>query len=206
VSLIYTILKPLAVLTLKTLFRLRVRGAENVPSAGGVLIASNHQSFLDPIIVSVSNRRPVTFMARDSLFRNPLFGWLISRLGAFPVRRGRADREAVREAIARLRAGAVLLIFPEGHRTGDGRLGRLRSGPAMLAHRAGAPIVPAIISGAFEAWPRTRRMFRFRPVSIVYGRPIAPPAHAERKTYEQTRRNLQNSFESLMGGAPGPAS
>jgi 1-acyl-sn-glycerol-3-phosphate acyltransferase len=197
-SLLYAVVKFFASVAVGLFFRLKVKGAENVPRDGGVLIASNHQSFLDPIIVTASNRRPVSFMARDTLFRIPLFGRFIMKLRAFPVRRGGADRKAVREAVDRLKAGEALLVFPEGTRTRDGRLGRLRSGTSMLAYRARAPIVPAAIKGAFEAWPRTRKLFRFRPISITYGRPIAPPERSEHETHEEIRRKLQDSLESLM--------
>jgi 1-acyl-sn-glycerol-3-phosphate acyltransferase len=179
-------------------FRLKVTGAENVPADGGVLVASNHQSFFDPIIVAISNRRSVFFMARDSLFRSRYFGWLLRNVGAFPVRRGAPDRKALREAVERLQAGAVLLVFPEGTRTRDGSLGPLHSGPAMLAFRAGVPIVPAVIKGAVDAWPRTKKIFRFRPISIAYGRPLPPPATGERETCDEIRRKLQDSLESLM--------
>jgi len=188
----------IACVVFKLLFRLKVKGAENIPPSGGVVIASNHQSYLDPIIIGVSNRVPVTFMARDTLFRNRAFGWLIRSVGAFPVRRGRPDTSAMREAVRRLKAGARLVVFPEGTRTHDGGLGRVRRGPALIAHRAGVPIVPAFIRGAFEAWPRSRKLFRFRPVSITYGPPIPPPQCAKGDTLEQTRRNLQESLESLM--------
>ena len=197
-GLLYAVVKLGATLTLKLFFRLKVSGAENVPADGGVLIASNHQSYLDPAIVTASNRRPVSFMARDSLFRNRLFGWFIRKLCAFPVRRGGADHEALRAAVARLREGEMLLVFPEGTRTRDGSLGRLRNGPATLAFRADVPIVPAVIKGAFEAWPRSQKIFRFRPLSIAYGRPIPPPATGERETHDEIRRELQNSLEALM--------
>jgi len=204
---LYTLLKSAAWLVLRICFRLRVRGAENIPDAGGVLIATNHQSFLDPIIVAASSRRPVSFMARDTLFRNPVFGRLIRRLGAFPVHRDSADRGAVREATSRLQSGAALLVFPEGRRTADGTLGELHIGPALLARRAGVPIVPGAIGGAFEAWPRGRRLFRFRPISIAYGRPFACGEGRERETHDALRRKLQNELEALMSAqhrAAGP--
>jgi len=195
---LYKVLSNLSFLVLKAFFRFRISGAEHVPIDGGVLIASNHQSFLDPIIISASSRCPVAFMARDTLFKNFAFGWLIGRVNAFPVRRGAADREAIHEAINRLHGGWALLIFPEGRRSLDGSLGELRPGPAMIAHRAGAPIVPAIIKGSYEAWPRTRKLFRFRPISIVYGEPIAPPANAGRETYEKLSHDLHERLEMLM--------
>jgi len=195
---LYTPITFLARVALRLFFRLKVRGYENIPHGVGVVIASNHQSYLDPIIIGVSNDEPVTFMARESLFRKRLFGWLIRRTGAFPVKRGSADRSAMHEAIRRLRAGARLVVFPEGTRTLDGSLGRVRSGPALLAEKAQVPIVPAVIRGAYEAWPRSRKLFRFRPISITYGRPIAAPAAGKGGAREELTRNLQDSLESLM--------
>ena len=182
----------------KVFFRLKVSGAENVPREGGVLLACNHQSFFDPIIVSHGLKRPITFMARDTLFRNWLFGPMISRLNSFPVRRGKADVDAIHEAVQRLQWGWALLVFPEGERTRDGRIAKLRGGPAMLAHRANVPIVPAVIKGAFEAWPRHRKLFRFHRISIVFGRPIPPPPDGRRETQERILQELQQSLESLF--------
>jgi len=180
------------------LFRFHSSGGANVPREGGVLLACNHQSFFDPILVSLGMKRPITFMARDTLFRNWLFGPMISRLNAFPVRRGKADVDAIREAVQRLEWGWALLVFPEGERTRDGRVAALHGGPVMLAHRANVPIVPVVIKGAFEAWPRHRKLFRFHRISIVYGRPIPPPPNADRETQERVLQELQKSLEELF--------
>jgi len=196
-TLFYGFVKSTMWLILKTFFRLRVHGAGNLPREGGVLVASNHQSYLDPVIVTVAFRRPIAFMARDTLFKNPLFGRLISALNAFPVRRHSADIGAMREAVHRLQSGNVLLVFPESERTHDGRIGEMRGGPVILAHRAGAPIVPVVIKGAFEAWPRTRKLPRFRRLSITCGPPIPPPADGKRESHERVLQQLQQSFEAL---------
>ena len=196
---LYKIVIALVWIGCKVFFSLKVRGAENFPSQGGVLVACNHQSFLDPIIVALANRRPVAFMARDTLFKNRLFGWFISHLNAFPVRRGTPDREALREAVTHLRAGSALLLFPEGRRSDDGRLGEMQPGSAMLAHRANVPIVPAVIKGAFEAWPRTRKLPRPRRITITLGPAIPPPQNSDRETYENVRLELKRRLEELMG-------
>lgn len=146
----------------------------HVPRDGGVILASNHQSFLDPVLVAVPLHRGVTFMARDTLFRFFPFRLLISSLGAFPVQRGTADLGAMREAIRRLEAGQALLVFPEGTRTKDGRVGRMRAGIGLLASRARVPVVPVRISGAFESWPRSSKLPRPKPVTVRYG-PALPP-------------------------------
>ena len=195
---LYIVLRTLAALVLRVFFRLGVRGAGNIPGVGGVLIASNHQSFLDPMVIAAGCGRPVSFMARDTLFRRGGFGWLIGHLNAFPVRRGAADPDALHEAIKRLVAGGVLLVFAEGSRTRDGGIGTVRSGPALLAHRANVPIVPTVIKGAFEAWPRSRKIFRLRRISVRFGEPIDPPVDGERDSYEGVRAEIQRRLEAMM--------
>lgn len=156
-------------------FKTRVFGQTNVPMQGGLVLASNHQSFLDPPLLMCPLDRRGTFMARDSLFRSRLFGALIRGLNTFPVKRGGADTAAVREAVRRLKEGWCLVLFPEGTRTRDGEIGPLRPGVLSIADRAGVPIVPAVIEGAFQAWPRNGGIRR-HPISVWYGRPISVEA------------------------------
>ena len=156
------------------IFRLRPTGRRRVPLRGGVIIACTHQSFLDPVLVGLGLPRQMSYLARRSLFpHSRALAWLMRSLNAIPVRRSGRDVEAFRESVRRLRAGAALLMFPEGTRTADGEIGRLRPGVWNIAHRARVPIVPAAIDGAFEAWPRTRRLPRPYPVRVMYGRPIS---------------------------------
>jgi 1-acyl-sn-glycerol-3-phosphate acyltransferase len=134
--------------------KLRVFGLENLPKSGGVLLASNHQSVLDPVLVAMVLPREMHFMARRSLFRNPIFRAIIVSYNAFAIERDTADVKGVKEAIARLEAGSILLVFPEGTRTGDGSIGRMKPGIGMLAERAAVPIVPVLIDGAYEMLPK----------------------------------------------------
>lgn len=154
-------------------FGIRVFHRERLPAGGGVLVVSNHQSYLDPILAAVGMPRPFQPMARESLFRFAPFGWLIRSLYAFPVRRASADLGAIREALRRLKAGGVVLVFPEGTRTRDGSIGRLQAGPMTMAVRAGVPIVPAVIDGAFESWPRTSPLPRPHRIYVAFGRPVS---------------------------------
>ena len=155
-------------------FGIRCFDRHNVPAAGGAVLAGNHQSFLDPMVVGLGLHRQVSYMARDSLFRNLAFGWLIRSLNAFPVRRNTADLGAIKEALRRLKKGQLVLLFGEGTRTHDGRIAPLQPGIAMLARKAQVPVIPVVIDGAFEAWPRHRKLWRFETIRVAYGEPMSP--------------------------------
>lgn len=169
----YTALHFWAVILAAIFFRLRVLGRRHVPRRGGVLIASSHQSYLDPPLIGLSVPRQINYLARDTLFRHSrAFSWVMRSLNAIPVRREGGDMASFRESVRRLEAGRALLLFPEGTRTPDGRIGPIRPGLWNIAHRARVPIVPAVIDGAFKAWPRTRLLPRPRPIRIMFGPPI----------------------------------
>jgi len=161
------------------LFRGRIFGTHRVPRHGGVLLVSNHQSFLDPPLVTLALPRECNYMARDSLFRNPILRRVIESLNAFPVKRGTADMGAIRETFRRLKSGKIVLAFPEGTRTVDGNIGTMRPGVILLARKARVPIVPAVILGAFESWPRSARFPRPRPIVIAYAEPFSPHEHPD---------------------------
>jgi 1-acyl-sn-glycerol-3-phosphate acyltransferase len=151
----------------------RVFGLENVPEKGGVLLASNHQSYLDPVLVAMVLPREMHFMARRTLFRNPVFRAIIVSYNAFAIERDSADVKGVKSAIARLEAGNILLVFPEGTRTGDGSIAPMKS-VGVMAERAAVPIVPVLIQGAYEVWPKGRLIPHFGRISMVFGRPLKP--------------------------------
>ena len=150
----------------------RAYHSERVPRRGGLLVISNHQSYLDPVLAALAVYRPFNPMARDSLFRHWPFRWLIRSLYAFPVKRASADLGAIREAFRRLRAGRIVLVFPEGTRTRDGSIARLHAGMIVIAQRASVPVLPMVIDGAFECWPRGRRLPTLHPLRVIYGRAI----------------------------------
>jgi 1-acyl-sn-glycerol-3-phosphate acyltransferase len=153
-------------------FRGRVFGLRSVPKTGAVLIACNHQSFFDPVSAGVALSREGHFMARDTLFHNPYFKRLIESLNAFPVRRGAADVGAVKEILRRLKDGRLVVLFPEATRTRDGTIGDINANSLALAQRAGAAIVPTVIDGAFEAWPRTQLLPSPRATYVTYCEPL----------------------------------
>lgn len=173
--LFYDTIRESALLTLQTVFRLRRRGMKNVPREGAVLLVANHQSFLDPPIVSAAIRhRHTDFLARDGLFKFKPFGWLISTLHSSPIKQGAGDSGAMKATIAKLNEGKMLLVFPEGSRTPDGDMHEFQRGIAVLLKRVDCAVVPVGISGAFHAWPRTRKLPKLfnRPTAVVYGHPI----------------------------------
>src|SRR3954471_8289938 len=152
---------------------LKVFGVENVPARGGALVVCNHQSYLDPVVLSAKVRRPLCFMGKKELFEGPpACTRLLRALGAFPVHQGQRDLHAVREAIARLRAGQLVNIFPEGARTPDGEIGKIQEGIALIDRYAQVPLVPAVIAGAYAAWPIHRRFPRPWPIRVHFGPPM----------------------------------
>lgn len=153
-------------------WKVRVLNRHYEPTRGGAVYICNHQSFLDPMLMSFSLRRPMGYMARDTLFRMPGFKHLIGALNAFPVRRGTADTGAIKEAMRRLKAGEQVVIFAEGTRTEDGRIAPFLSGVALLAQRAAEWTVPVVIDGAYEAWPRTQKLPSLGSIVVQYAEPI----------------------------------
>ncbi|MBN2375925.1 MAG: 1-acyl-sn-glycerol-3-phosphate acyltransferase [Sedimentisphaerales bacterium] len=162
-----------------TFFDIRAYGRENVPQTGPVLLACNHQSFIDPILCGFGIYRECDFVARESLFRNPTFGRYISSLNAFPIHRDQADLAGIRSIIKRLQNGSAIVLFPEATRTTDGRIRPIKSGFELIARRSQATTVPVVIDGAFETWPRHQRLPRPGKISIMYGSAI---------TAEQTKK------------------
>jgi 1-acyl-sn-glycerol-3-phosphate acyltransferase len=147
---------------LRMWFRMRISGTEHIPVRGAAIVAPNHKNFLDAFFVGIATHRHVRYMAKVELFRGPL-GWLLLRLGAFPVRRGEADVEAMETARLILEQGGLLVVFPEGTRVEDPHaLGSPHHGAGRLALATGAPIVPAAIAGTQKLWlgpvPKPRRV------------------------------------------------
>jgi glycerol-3-phosphate dehydrogenase (NAD(P)+) len=142
-------------------FRLRRLGREHVPD-GGVVLAANHRSFLDPFAIGYCINRPIYFVAKQELFDNPILGWILNCMGAFPIRRGEADEESMATALELLERGEAVVIFPEGTRVRTGSLGTPKRGVGRLALQSGAPVVPVAITGS----ERARRGWLIRPVKV----------------------------------------
>jgi 1-acyl-sn-glycerol-3-phosphate acyltransferase len=153
-------------------FRLRVRGRHNVPRRGAYILAGNHQSYLDPVFCGVGLRRRLCYVARDSLYRFKPFAWLIRSLDAIPIGRDKADIAAMKMIIARLQEGEAVCLYPEGTRTHDGRIVPFKAGFGLLCRRSKAAVVPVLVDGAFECWPRQKRFFTPGRVTIWYGKTL----------------------------------
>jgi 1-acyl-sn-glycerol-3-phosphate acyltransferase len=151
------------------MFDLKVYGIEHVPPEGGVLLVSNHQSYLDPVLLAVRLPRPMSYLAKSELFKNPAFAWLIRSLNAFPLKQGKGDKGAIEETIRRLQEGHLLAVFPEGTRTEDGEIRAIQRGVALVVRRAAVPIVPVVLDGSFQSWPKGSKMFHSHPIAVMYG-------------------------------------
>lgn len=159
---------------LKLGFGFTVAGQERIPSDGPVILAPNHGSQIDPIVMAAAVPRRCTFMAAAELLTMPVLGPLIRPFRVVPVRRGRFDRGAIEECLARLDRGEALVIFPEGKISTDGRLQPARDGLAFVAARAHVPIIPVGITGTYEVWPLGTRMPRHGRITVRVGEPIVP--------------------------------
>jgi 1-acyl-sn-glycerol-3-phosphate acyltransferase len=193
-SLLWRTLRVPARIFTTLLFDLKVFGTEHVPRSGGAILAANHQSYLDPVLLGVRLQRPVTYLAKSELFRNAFFRWLISSLHAFPVKQGAGDVGAMKESIRRLQEGYLLNIYPEGTRTETGQLGPILPGIALVVRRAGVPVIPAVIDGAFDCWPPHRKIPRPGRVYVMYGPPMD---FAGAKGDEITRR-IDSTFRAML--------
>jgi 1-acyl-sn-glycerol-3-phosphate acyltransferase len=155
-----------------SMFGARTRFAEPLPPTGGLLVLSTHQSHLDPLLLGMATDRRLSSLARSSLYTFKPFGFIITALDAVPIDRNTSAVKAMKLVIERLKRGAAVIVFPEGTRTSDGRVGELKAGFALLAKRAEVPIVPVAIVGAFECWPRHRLFPRPGRVRLEFGKVI----------------------------------
>jgi glycerol-3-phosphate dehydrogenase (NAD(P)+) len=194
-------LQPLLML----LFRLQRIGREHIPSEGGLILAPNHRSFLDPWVVGVCLRRPIYFVAKCELFEKRWMGWFLNALGAFPIRRGESDEEAMETARILVERGEAIMIFPEGTRIRRGSLGEPKRGVGRLALETGAPVVPIAVLGT----ERIRRGLLIRPykVRVRCGRPLtfprveSPSAHLASEVTARIWPCVELQYEWL-GGLP----
>ncbi len=192
---IYYVVRFLVRVVAKRCFGGQCHHSERIPETGPAIFACTHQSVLDPLLLAAFSSRPQCFLARDSLFRIPGFGWLLAKLGAVPVRRGAAGaRAGLRLCIRILERDRVLVLFPEGTRSRDGKLQPLKTGIAFVARGTGAPVVPTLAVGTFAAWPRHRKLPRPAPVSLYFGVPLT---YRDRESFGSFVERLASAYRDL---------
>ena len=183
-------------------FGLQMSGLDNIPTSGPLIITPNHQTYADPVLVTIPVRRRVYYMAWNRLFEIPGFGWFIRRLRAFPVRIDSADPTSMREAVRVLTAGHVLMVFPEAERTRTGRVERFKLGAFRLATTLGVPVLPVTIAGGHESWPPAQVMPRRGHIVITYHPPLKPDPSLEPR---QAATALAQRARAIIAGALGEA-
>jgi 1-acyl-sn-glycerol-3-phosphate acyltransferase len=201
--------RPAMHLVSRAYFGLQLRGVENIPADGPLVITPNHQTYADPPLVSIPVRRRIHYMAWGALFEIPVFRSMIRRLRAFPVSLDNADPRAVREAVRLLEAGEVVMIFPEGGRSLDGRLQHFKPGAFRLAATMGTPVLPVTITGGSQSWPPSRVLPRPGRITITYHPALRPEPGlggraAARDLAERARAAIAGALE--LGGGLCPPS
>ena len=184
-------------------FGLRLEGTAHIPNEGPVVVVPNHQTYADPVLVTIPVRRPVYYMAWSQLFEVRGLNWAIRKLRAFPVELESRDPRATREAVRILQSGEAVMIFPEGGRSPDGTVGRFKPGAFRLAVSLRVPVLPVTIAGGHEAWAPGRALPRPGKITITY-HPLAYPAaghdarEAARDLAERTRAVIAESLPARI--------
>ncbi len=174
----YVVVKTLIGAYFKLFWRAEIIGMEKIPKTGGLLLASNHQSFADPPLVGCFLDRAIYYFAKEELFKYPVLGWIIRNVNAFPVKRFEHDIGAFKRAQHLLENGQIVLVFPEGRRNRSGLVGKAKSGVGMLAYKAKVPVVPVCV------W-NTNKMWSFSKIRVEYLDPIYPKSVVDEKAQYQ---------------------
>ena len=180
----------------KLLFFFKVNGRENIPENGGFILCSNHLSNFDPVLLALSQKRQIFYMAKAELFKNKFFGALIRKLGAFPVERGAGDGKAIEMAESIIKDEKMLGIFIEGTRSKTGEFLRPKSGAAIIAHQMKATVIPVCIT------PKNQKIKVFQRVKIRFGKPLTPEelglnGEAGPEVYRTAARRIMSEIQSL---------
>ncbi|MGI8934637.1 MAG: lysophospholipid acyltransferase family protein [Phormidesmis sp.] len=175
----------------------RIYGAKKVPMAGPLIVVANHASYFDPPVLSSCLRRPVSFMAKDSLFEVPVLAPAIRAYGAYPVKRGSADRSAIRAALKQLEDGWAVGIFLQGVRTPDGRVPGPKLGAALIAAKAQVPLLPVSLWGTEKILHKGSALPRSAPVTVRIGDAIAPPATTDKAELQAITQRCADEIHTL---------
>lgn len=202
----YKVLRALSVPLYEFVWGLQIEGAHHVPAEGPVILAANHRSNFDSIVLPRITHRPVNFMAKREFFELPLASRFLTHVGAFPVDRGKPDKAATGHALDVLRAGGVLALYPEGTRRSGPEIGEVARGTVWLAQRANAHIVPVGIGGSEFTQPKgSKRIHRMR-IRVVVGDALPPPVSRGRDALASRNTELVKAIQELFieAGGPGP--
>ncbi|MBP1560598.1 MAG: 1-acyl-sn-glycerol-3-phosphate acyltransferase [Oscillospiraceae bacterium] len=184
----------------KLFYNFHIEGTENIPQDRPLVMASNHRSYADPVILTMPMKLPVTYMAKEELFKNKLFGWFIRKLGAFPVRRGSGDMQVIDDAVSILNSGKNLVIFPEGTRSKDGKVGKGKTGVALIAAKSGADVLPCgIVFEGEKLHFRSKLTLKFGPV--IPAEEIAVE-DASPKKLKAVKQRIMGAITELVEGKP----
>lgn len=196
---LYYIVRFILFLLFKILFRFQVFGKNNFPQKGGFIIAGNHLSFLDPIAVGLASPRKVNFLARDDLFTNKAFGFLLKSLGVIPIKKDRGSNiKPLKKALRIMAAQRGVAIFPEGARSQSGELQKMSAGVGFLAIKSQCPVVPVFITGTNKALPVKAKCVRFKKVTVYIGKAIVPQRiNGESESFEEFSRRVEESIKNL---------
>lgn len=189
----WTVVNPV----LRLYFRGQVYGIERVPREGPFIVVANHASDFDPPIVACAVRRPVSYMAKEELFKVPVLAPAIRAYGAYPVKRGSADRSAIRAALQQLESGWAVGIFLQGTRTVDGRIPNPKLGAALIAAKAQVPLLPLCLWGTHRILPRGTKLPKPLPVTIRIGALIDPPASTDRQQLQTVTDRCARAIHQL---------
>lgn len=194
----YQVVRAILLVFLKVWCRTTVEGRDRLPTSGPFVLAPVHRSILDTPISSTLSRRRMRFMGKDTMWRSRFGNWFLSALGAFPVTRGTADREALKRCIDVLAGGEPLVLFPEGERKSGPIVQPLFDGAAYVAVKAGVPIVPVGIGGSERAMPKGARFIVPRKVHVVIGAPILTPTDAGGKAPKTVVRRISGELHTAL--------
>lgn len=183
-----------AYLLLRILFKFEITGSDNIPKKGSFILASNHCSYLDPVIIAVSIKRKLRFMAKKELFRNRFLAEFFKGLNCICLNREGVDKSALEGGIKALRKGIGLLIFPEGARSTDGKLGSAKTGVSAIAFNADTPVIPVSIKGSREILPPGRRRISFNKIEVFFGKRIYPPGIIDRSSRKVLYQEFVNTI------------
>ena len=188
------ICRPIVWFVCRLLWRVRWRQKENIPASGGLIIASNHQTYIDPFWISCPVKRPVRYLAWDAAFSWPIVGWWLRMLGAWPLQLEGTDPKPIRRSLQWVHEGGAVVIFPEGGRgNADGSMRKFKPGAVRMAMEAGVPILPVTIRGGHRVWPAGRRLPRIAPIEVVFH----PLFLLESEPAEESRAYARRKTEQL---------